>query len=747
MKALVFSPQALYKMTNYSVAEEWFDAFMLPPSELFLKRIAIDDIVYILDKALDDDQASVVVFNLSSDDAVFRNGLANQSILDRAVTVVKSILTTSVVIPPGWKPHREDHLLSIYAANRTIGKGERLHLDCSRGLTKSIYFLATTEDTVEFSTLNECDAVFSSALENLAAAILSPVEEIPSTSKAGIVLTQRLPQGFVQGATLDVWYKNKLTTEQRAFVDKPHDGPVRLRGAAGTGKTLSMVVKFLRDGLASEDKGERIKLGFLTHSNSSVDLVSSILEALDPRGITYGLGQHVSLEVRTIYDVAYENLRFNLDNLEPLSLDGREGRRLQSEIVSTVLKEMARSSIVAAMYADVSTGVKDGLDFIRSGAGERFVNDILNEFASVLDAEGIRLGQEKGERYVKSGSGRPAWLMPLATELDRRFILDVHRRYRKILSDMNTLSIDQMIGDFNSFLDSNRWESLRSRAGYDALYVDELHLFTSIERQTIHKLIKDRREDDDRPMRPPIFMAYDLKQSPRDSFTDYEDSSSALFTAKTGLQNSDLVQLTKVFRYTPQIAEFLADLDASFPAIDVPGEWDAYSGDAQLGDGPKPKIAVFPNDVALFQSTFDEASRAAHSVEGGGRRVAVLCINEERFDTYLKAAAGQFKNKFLAIQNRDVGSELRHAGKRFIYSMPEYVAGLQFDTVYLIHVDQADSLSDADLGSMRRFISNTYLGSSRAERTLQLASSTGRGGPSSILRMATERGSLATEAR
>lgn len=127
---------------------------------------------------------------------------------------------------------------------------------------------------------------------------------------------------------------------------------------------------------------------------------------------------------------------------------------------------------------------------------------------------------------------------------------------------------------------------------------------------------------------------------------------------------------------------------------------------------------------------------------GGGRRVAVLCASEDQFDRYLEAAAGQYAGRHLPITSREPSSELRHAGKRFVFSMPEYVAGLQFDTVFLIHVDAAEAPADASDGVRRRFISNIYLGSSRAERTLKIASCLSRGGRSDILGMALDRGSL-----
>jgi hypothetical protein len=202
------------------------------------------------------------------------------------------------------------------------------------------------------------------------------------------------------------------------------------------------------------------------------------------------------------------------------------------------------------------------------------------------------------------------------------------------------------------------------------------------------------------------------------------------------------VQLTRVFRYTPQIAEFLADLDASFPAIDIPGEWNAYAGRAELADGDLPELQIHPTDLALFRAVFTKAVKAANDLEGGGRRVAVLCASSEMFDTYLRAASGQFRGKFVPITSREPGSELRHAGKRFVFSMPEYVAGLQFDTVFLIHVNASEAPLDAGIGLRRQFISTVYLGSSRAERHLFISASAARGGSSGVLNMAVDRGSL-----
>ena len=738
MTNLVCSQTALFRLSQYEVFPEWFGSFDLPATSSGLKRVAIGDFVYILDDTLDADDEPLIVISGELTSRVF-DGVHDVGVLDRIITVARSAYSRSVTIPTRWRPHREGSLISITPSSTHHWRC-RLHFDKRpRGCSDLLVF-SLLDETINFGELTPPYHLQSEARSQLAEAILAPVEQVSDLGRAGIVLSRRLPQGFVQGATLNDWYETKLTSEQRSFVDKPHDGPVRLRGSAGTGKTLSLVIKYLRDALKAEAEGRQVRFGFVTHSSASVDLINAIAEGLDASGLLTGNAKHVQLEIRTLYEIAYDQLNFVLDDLQPLSLDGREGRKLQLELISDMIKDMRESAIVRLQYSKLSDTISGRWLTEDAEITKRFLREIMNEFSSVLDSEGIRAGEEKGERYVKTGGGRPAWLMALPGEMDRRFMLEIHRRYRKALTEMNTLSVDQMIGDFNSFLDSNRWSATKRRLGYDALFVDELHLFTSVERQTLHKLIKSATEEDGRPVRPPIFMAYDLKQSTKDTFYQFGEDGQ-IFTSTSQLQGSDLVKLNKVFRYTPEIAEFLADLDATFPAVDIPGEWEAYAGEAELSAGPPPKLLVHIDNKAVFQNTFKAAHETAKTTKGGGRRVAVLCASPEMFDVYM-GALPQFDGQVLPITSREPTSELRHAGRRFIFSMPEYVAGLQFETVYLLHADVAEAPADAGDGALRRFISDLYLGASRAEQNLFLVSSMERGGPSAILDMARERRSL-----
>jgi hypothetical protein len=121
--------------------------------------------------------------------------------------------------------------------------------------------------------------------------------------------------------------------------------------------------------------------------------------------------------------------------------------------------------------------------------------------------------------------------------------------------------------------------------------------------------------------------------------------------------------------------------------------------------------------------------------------VAILCCNEELFDTYRKA--GRIRDRIVTVDSREDLKELRYSKSKCVFSMPEYVAGLQFEIVFLIHSDRADLLDeDRNLYQWRQHLSRTYLGCTRAKSKLFIACSMERGGPSPAILQPLRNGSL-----
>jgi hypothetical protein len=125
--------------------------------------------------------------------------------------------------------------------------------------------------------------------------------------------------------------------------------------------------------------------------------------------------------------------------------------------------------------------------------------------------------------------------------------------------------------------------------------------------------------------------------------------------------------------------------------------------------------------------------------EGSSKRDFVQFPTAVQKDT--TAAQGQFAGESYSISSRDEIEKLDYAGRRVALSMPEYVAGLQFEHVIILDANEGDLPRGGYSGfQFRRFVSELYLGVSRAEKSLTIFATQDRGGLLQILGSAAAQG-------
>tara|TARA_R110000868_G_scaffold43803_8_gene147011 strand:+ start:26875 stop:29088 length:2214 start_codon:yes stop_codon:yes gene_type:complete len=721
-KGVVIVGSALSALDSALIDESWFENFDIPDNALGLRKVELNDIVYILTDDADETSAFVV-----ADAVIFSPEISSIALLSRIARVGMRQFDRNISLPIAWQPYREGSLLSIYAAPSRRPGGPRLHFDQSpQGDNTNLFVFAVTSETQGFNGLNISYTVYERAKEGFLDALVKDDKERTSTvGEYGILLLMPKKLDLSSSGTLQEWYQYKLNKEQLAFVEKDYSAPVRLRGAAGTGKTQAMAVKCLRDLYEDADGENQKRFAFLTHSSALAhDVLRQTFHALDPTERWASL-QTVDgkpkLWVGTLYELARELLSYEKKGLTPLSSDGMEGREIQAMLIRDAIKEIRlhpRFVLTLRKQCESLLEIFDDDD-----PPDTLIQEIGNEFACILDAEKIRKGTTEAARYVTTT--RERWQMELKTEADRKLLLELHEKYRQALRAENFLSMDQMISDFERYLVLHEWDQLRDSVGFDAIFVDEYHYFNRVEAMVFHNLFATRARVDGKW---PLLMAYDLKQSTSDNALNVGGKR----FRNPGIGPSEQVDLEKVYRSTPEIVELLAGLDASFPALDLEGEFREYSGNSSRESGPVPELWEFETDIEMIDSVLEEANRRANALDGGGRQVAVLCMNEERFKTYMMAS--RVKDKVVTVVSRDDMRELRYAKKRCVLSMPEYVAGLQFDSVFLVNLDDADwSVDGMGIGAKRRYISRVYLGASRAAQELVIATTNERSGVSKIL--------------
>jgi len=730
ISALVIDQKAISILDRALVEDAWLHKFEVPQNTDGLRRVESKGIVYLLSEEADIDHGYLVI-----NTSVFApaTGLSKPcTAFERVIRVALRHFDRSISIPIKWQPYHAGTRLSVFAQHARDSR-QRIYFDQSPDGTTNLYAFAVTGNPEDLVGVPEDNALYQLAVEGIYDALLAEPPPTPQVGNFGVLLSEPLGVRLASTGTLQEWYDQRLNREQLAFVDQPHDRPVRLRGAAGTGKTQSMVVKCLRDLYADADAGGDKTFAFLTHSSALAHTgVRGMLHALDPTERWTSLKTPSGLPrlwIGTIYELAQEKLGYEKKGLRPLSLDGIDGREYQRILIEQAIDRVVKDPrIVLSLFPECPDFQKR---LENHGSDSALIDELMNEFACVLDLEAIKKDTHEANRYVRSA--REPWQMVLPSEAHRRVILEIHDIYRSLLRAEKMLSMDQMIADFDGYLGTHEWGALGERDGFDLVFVDEYHYFTRAEAMLLHNLFKTRAQVGGRW---PLLMAYDIKQATNDVAL----SGGMERFRNPGVGESVLTELKQVYRSTPQITAFLRDLDASFPAMDLEGEYATYVAESQQGDGEIPSLTVYDTDISLVDNVFDQATRLGREVEGGGSQVAVLCLNESLFEKI--RVAGRVRDKFVPITTRDDLKELRYAKSKCVFSMPEFVAGLQFHTVFLIHADSADYDEDQGQGTRRRYVSRVYLGASRAASKILLLSSKERGGPSQLLNTPLANGTL-----
>ncbi len=736
-KTLVFDEEAVNIFSYASVDVDWFDEFGLSNSNLSVKKIVVGESLYFLSKKSSSESRKLII--KMEENGLF-TGLIEKdksNTFDRIITFALSKFGKAISPKHNWGSYKDGNVYSFFATLKHSADRKRVLVDSFPCGTDDLYVFDLQNDDKKFKKYESDEDVFIEAVDGYDIALERKndrIEDEQSTVNFGIELTETLAHNFITNYSLARWYDSELTAEQIKFVDKSYDEPVRLKGAAGTGKTLALAVKFLKDAYSFEDKKQHKRLLFLTHSHSSSENILNIIKSMDEECL-YGEFKFVDLKISSLYDLAQELLNFDLSNLKPLSTDGMEGRELQYMIVEDLIKSKVRDIYFCKSKLDKSSDEFKN-NFLDDSKRNYFILEVLNEFACVLDAENINMGTVAAERYL-SGN-REVWQMNLALETDRKIVLELHNEYKEKLIKLDALSMDQMIADLGSYFRSHTWNRLLADKGYDAIFVDELHYFTKPERMLLHEFYRGKSSD-----KVPMFMAYDMKQSNNDSFLyQMRDESAATLFKSTKVGSTDLVELTKVFRYTPEIASFLNDLDASFPALDLVAEWGGLNLNTDKDSGERPKLTIYSGDMALVDDVFKKANNIA--IRDKKKTVAILCPNRDIFSKYLEL--GRIRRYYEAITSRDDSYSPAKLKGKCIFSMPEYVAGHQFNTVFLIHVDKNELDEENPYsGAYRRFVSQVYLASSRAQECLFLSTSENRRGKSQVVDCAIDNGSLEVE--
>lgn len=341
--AVVFSVDAIERCARNVDAPDWFEHFTVPVDGTWGVLTTIrDNIVFILDADARNSPAQIVV---DLRDTGFFSRLRPEGrkvALQRMHRIAIQTVRGQKSYPGKWRQYSSDRLLAVFAYPTAIG-WERLIVRIELSHPSSLLFCAvTTPDdqvilenfTADITALPRASSEFQSAATEIA----TELAKLALPPLMGVYDLDEVGYGAVTGGlTYQSWIP-KLSEQQRRFVEEQPTRSMKLRGPAGTGKTLAMEMKVLRELQRAADLGNAARVLYVTHSWAVAEQVQTALERMDDFGVVAQVDVFplISLaqlaleqrgEVRVLGDDSFAGKEAQLRTLLPLctSSPGRAG--------------------------------------------------------------------------------------------------------------------------------------------------------------------------------------------------------------------------------------------------------------------------------------------------------------------------------------------------------------------------------------------------------------------------------------
>lgn len=658
------------------------------------------------------------------------------TIADRALRVFVTIARNSAP-NKSWRKYTAGSLLTVFATPVPEPQQRRLCFDLSTKSRDSVVALYELLPLAEVDDLRSHPPSkrFSADNERLAKLIPTLAERAVSatdSSQSSVISDHRAPAKYGQsiadniarGTPLDQWMP-RLDDVQRAFIGNTVEGPLRLHGTAGTGKTLTLLIKALTEvARASEDA----RLAIVAHSSPMQDALATALEALDPDGTVRG--GSARLESLTLFDWCVRFLGSELAPVQLIDKDAVESREYQRSLLKRCLDDQYES-VWRSHRAQCSPEFRIAVERERNEPW--FLTLLQHEVACVI--KGNRVPPYNLQAYLELS--RPVHAMPLKNEGDRRFVFGVYKEYEEILREFGVFDVDDVVIEVLGRLESPLWNRQRHGRGYDVIFIDEAHLLNDNERSLVRNLLK---ETDSLPR---IVMVLDLLQSVGDAGVR-EDSHGRLVTPTT-IDESRRSELGELYRSTLQILELARSVvTVGSELYDVP----CIGTLSTNSTGDFPEFAKLSSLPAQAEAAFATAERWRKQYSWRPSDIALIAVTAEAF-----ASVEDFSvqnNKSLRIVDRRAdqtvfGDVMRSPG--FVLTTPEFAAGLQFQGAIIIDVsegrfpDVRSAVAGARAAMHRRAVSELYLALTRVQQRVLVLVDSGSG-PSELLKPAIAAGRI-----
>lgn len=464
-----------------------------------------------------------------------------------------------------------------------------------------------------------------------------------------------------------------LTNTQKEFIYKDINGTERLEGAAGTGKTLSMVLRcmFLLK------KNPTSRYVFVTHSKATKDHIIQVFknnypEVNDLLCLT-DEERSKPLLVTTLQEWCIHFLGVYLTETEYLDKDAQESKALQLLYIEEAFDKIKQREWSTYKKICSSTFV----EYIEGTDSDLLLEMLQYEIATLIK------GRCDGNIDQYKQLERPTYSIPCENEQDKTVLFLIYREYQKDLEKINQFDSDDIILTALGQLNTPIWKRRRNQEGFNACFIDETHLFNLNELSIFHYLNKEDSKNN-------IVFAIDKSQHIGERGI-LDDTMYSILQVTSGCrisQNYDVV-----FRSSPDIVNLAYNVLSSGATVFEHFENPLIDSTPILSSCEMqkciyPKYQLLASDEEMITKAFDEVDAYSRNNRVAKSKILIVPTTFELFNQVQKYADNNNK-QYSLIQSRGDASYVQSAfyHHQYVIGGIDYIGGLEFDYVIIIGVD------------------------------------------------------------
>lgn len=587
----------------------------------------------------------------------------------------------------------------------------------------------------EYTNFNRALDALKSAQEQ--ATVAAPNEGVQRRLLAVTDLTEG-PGAGSMFRTFDDW-ESALTKQQLDFINAPLRGAHRIEGAAGTGKTLSLILRVVRTLRAAQLANEVRHVVFITHSEATRTAIAEALTVIDSRDRFQTRDRQFfaqSLKVCTLSQLCTEELNQSISESELIDTDAMESKGLQLVYIGEAIKDSLEQDLPSHERFMSPAFV----NFLRTEDNWKLAGMFQHEI-------GVLIKGRAAEKFHVYREVPPLkYGLPVDNSADKGFVFSVFQRYQRALGVAGQFDTDDVVLSAIGQLDTPIWRRRRVRDGYDSIFIDETHLFNINELNLFHFFTKTEGAF-------PIVYSVDRSQAIGDHGWTTADIASAVAPAD---ENSSPVRMGTVFRCSPEILDFaycvLSSGATLFTNFENPTA-SATSGFTESDErlSRKPIYYEVANEFVLCEAAFDRADAIKKELGCRSGDVLIVTLDDDLLRGLQEYAASRNKPVRLLSRRGDVGAveAAVHSGQ-YIVGHADYVGGLEFQAVIIVGVDygRVPPVAGGESESSRTFLNYSahnrlYVAITRGRYRVELLGEKARG-PSKVVRPAIDQGYVDT---